>query len=40
MPNYSSLRCCPDKPGGGRYDRYDTVTGETADSKVYVVFRK
>lgn len=35
MPNDPSLRFCPDKPGGGRYD---TVTGETNSSKVYVVY--
>eukprot|EP01043_Picozoa_sp_COSAG02_P012436 COSAG02_NODE_479_length_21477_cov_49.737674_10_plen_1821_part_00 len=35
MPNDPNLRFCPDKPGGGRYD---TVTGETNGSKVYVVY--
>ena len=36
MPNDRSLRFCPDKPGGA--GRYDTVTGETAGSKVYIVY--
>eukprot|EP01043_Picozoa_sp_COSAG02_P032795 COSAG02_NODE_2207_length_9517_cov_3.723508_2_plen_383_part_00 len=31
----NSLRVCPDKPGGGRYD---TVTGTTGGSKVYIVY--
>jgi hypothetical protein len=36
MPNDRSLRFCPDKPGGE--GRYDTVTGETCGSKVYIVY--
>eukprot|EP01043_Picozoa_sp_COSAG02_P023572 COSAG02_NODE_1263_length_13548_cov_13.881627_7_plen_443_part_00 len=36
MPNDRSLRFCPDKPGGE--GRYDTVTGETGGSKVYIVY--
>jgi hypothetical protein len=35
LPSDGSLRVCPDKPGGGRYD---TVTGTTAGSKVYIVY--
>ena len=35
MPHDRSLRMCPDKPGGGRYD---TVTGHTNGSKVYIVY--
>ena len=36
MPNDRSLRYCPDKPDGT--GRYDTVTGDTCGSKVYVVY--
>ena len=32
----ASLRHCPEKPGGK--GRYDTVTGTTRGSKVYVVY--
>ena len=35
MPNDSSLAMCPDKPDGGRYD---TVTGETRGSKVFIIY--
>ena len=35
MPNDRSLKMFPDKPGGGRYD---TVTGVTNGSKVYIVY--
>jgi hypothetical protein len=35
MPHNGSLVRCPDKPGGGRYD---TVTGDTGGSKVYIVY--
>jgi hypothetical protein len=45
MPHDRSLRMCPNKPGGGRYD---TVTGDTKgntkgntllpESKVYIVY--
>ena len=35
MPADGSLKVCPDKPGGGRYD---TVTGDTSGSKVYIVY--
>eukprot|EP01048_Picozoa_sp_COSAG05_P025240 COSAG05_NODE_6330_length_978_cov_2.601820_1_plen_264_part_10 len=35
LPSNNSLRVCPDKPGGGRYD---TVTGTTGGSKVYIVY--
>lgn len=36
MPNDRSLRFCPDKPDGT--GRYDTVTGDTCRSKVYIVY--
>ena len=35
MPHDRSLTICPNKPGKGRYD---TVTGETNGSKVYIVY--
>ena len=35
MPKDKTLIHAPAKPGGGRYD---TVTGETGGSKVYVVY--
>jgi hypothetical protein len=35
IPSDGSLKMCPDKPGGGRYD---TVTGDTGGSKVYIVY--
>ena len=35
MPNDNSLLMCPDKPDGGRYD---TVTGETRGSKVFIIY--
>ena len=36
MASDSSLKVCPDKPAGG--GRYDTVTGTTNGSKVYIVY--
>jgi hypothetical protein len=43
MPHKSSLRMCPDRPASGGGDpqarkRYDTVTGVTNGSKVYIVY--
>jgi hypothetical protein len=40
MPSNRSLTKCPAKPGGGNpaTERYDTVTGHTAGSKVYIVY--
>ena len=35
MPHNRGLKFPPDKPNG---DRYDTVTGDTGGSKVYVVY--
>jgi len=36
LPSTSSLTMCPDKPDGS--GRYDTVTGITEGSKVFVVY--
>jgi hypothetical protein len=36
MPANGSLKMCPDREDGK--GRYDTVTGETAGSKVYIVY--
>lgn len=37
LPSDSSLKHCPTKPGDGKR-RYDTVTGITGGSKVYIVY--